>query len=217
MLRNYFTHHIIHLLITLAVFSAFFMAQPITAQPILSGDTPPRTVTGETSAIEQQLPNSIGFPKSASPLDTQLSITIIESRSVNPGHSQDTEWLNLVTDMGHSGTIVEQSILDDTSFFSTTDILIIASGIADIPANRVDTIASYLQQGGQVYLQAEYQMSYGGKSDISDIGQFARRKFLVVGHGQRRPQSDECIRQFIHHTEHCTLAKLFLVRLCRKR
>ena len=62
--------------------------------------------------------------------------------------------------MGHLGTIVSQTTLDNSIFFSTTDILIISSGVIDIPTNRRDIIIQYIQQGGPVYIQGEFLSTY---------------------------------------------------------
>jgi hypothetical protein len=101
--------------------------------------------------------------------NTQQSITIIESSSINSGHYQDTIWLSVVDSMGYNGTIAPQSTLDNTNFFSTTDILIISSGTINIPENRKNTVVQFIQQGGQVYLQAEHQSSYSSNQTFQTI------------------------------------------------
>ncbi len=72
----------------------------------------------------------------------------------------DQEWLTLASSLGYQATIVPQITLNDTAFFDTTDILIISSGTIALPENRVATILAFVQQGGSVYLQTEYQESY---------------------------------------------------------
>jgi hypothetical protein len=89
-----------------------------------------------------------------------LNITIIESQSYNSGHTMDTIWYNLVTSLGHTATINPQTTLDDTLFFTATDILIVSSGVIDLLPNRVMIIQQYLQYGGKVYLQAEYLTTF---------------------------------------------------------
>lgn len=86
-----------------------------------------------------------------------LNITIVESQSVNAGHIMDTEWSSVASGMGHTPTIVSQSTLDNTAFFSNTDILIISSGVIALPINRVNTILQFIRSGKSVYLQSEYQ------------------------------------------------------------
>jgi gliding motility-associated-like protein len=89
-----------------------------------------------------------------------LNFTIVESQSFNAGHDMDAKWSSIITGMGHTATIVSQTTLDNTTFFATTDILIISSGVINLPANRITTILQFLQTGKSVYLQSEYLSSY---------------------------------------------------------
>jgi hypothetical protein len=98
-----------------------------------------------------------------------LNITIIESQSINAGHDMDTEWYNLLTLLGHTATIQQQTTLDDTLFFTNTDILIVSSGVITLTPNRVTTIQQYLQYGGKVYLQAEYLTTYTSNQAFQSI------------------------------------------------
>ncbi|MBK8845790.1 MAG: hypothetical protein IPO27_04155 [Bacteroidetes bacterium] len=88
-----------------------------------------------------------------------LNVVVVESQSY-AGHVMDTVWNSLLTSLGHTVTISPQTILDNNSFFATTDVLIVASGIITLPANRVATIQDFLLSGKSVYLQSEYQMAY---------------------------------------------------------
>jgi gliding motility-associated-like protein len=85
-----------------------------------------------------------------------LNVTIIESRSFLPSHDMDREWRTVLTGMGHSPTISPQSTLDNNTFFSSTDILIISSGVINLAMNRVNTILQFIQSGKPVYLQSEH-------------------------------------------------------------
>jgi len=123
-----------------------------------TGDTPPRlvelavTATGHESALEH--------PAHATMAERTSHFTIIESQSQMPDHNMDTHWLTAVTAQGHTGTIVGQTTLDGTAFFSSTDVLVISSGIIPIPAHRRATIQQFLQTGKPVYLQCEYDQSF---------------------------------------------------------
>jgi|ERR1039458_2392400 hypothetical protein len=83
-------------------------------------------------------------------------VTIIESESYNSGHVMDNVWRGVVTSMGFTGTIVPQTTLDNNTFFATTDLLIISSGVINLPGNRIATIQAFLQTGKPAYLQTEY-------------------------------------------------------------
>ena len=85
-----------------------------------------------------------------------LHFTIIESQSYLSTDIMDLKWKNLVTGLGHTATILPQTTLDNTSFFSGSDALIVSSGSIALPANRVNTIKQFLQSGKDVYLQGEY-------------------------------------------------------------
>ena len=74
-----------------------------------------------------------------------VNITIIESESFNPGHVMDQKWLTLAQGLGYTAAIYPQTTLDSTNFFSTTDILIVSSGVITLPANRIATILQYMQ------------------------------------------------------------------------
>ncbi len=132
-----------------------------------TSETPPRTLADERS-VEQEI---ISFADSAykQPSTDSLSITIIESQSINSGHDMDDEWSSLVTQMGHSPSIMPQTTLDSTGFFSTTDILIISSGVIDIPTNRRNIIMQFIQQGGSVYISSEYLSSYQSNATFMSI------------------------------------------------
>lgn len=97
-----------------------------------------------------------------------LNVTIIQSSTVT-GHIMDTNWNDVATGMGHSSVIVPQTTLDNTIFFSTTDILIVASGTIALPPNRVNTIIQFLQTGKPVYLQGEYLPTYTTNIAFEDI------------------------------------------------
>jgi|GEM_PF-2828106 len=100
-----------------------------------------------------------------SPAAQSQNVTIIESQTMS--HPMDQVWLNIVTGMGMTGSIYPQTTLDNTAFIPTTDILIVASGVINIPANRVNNILVYLLQGGMVYLQTEYDTNFTANGAFS--------------------------------------------------
>ena len=96
-----------------------------------------------------------------------LHCTIIESLSANIGHDMDVKWDSVVKTMGMTSTIVPNNTLDNNSFFAGTDILIVASGVIALPPNRINTIMQFIQQGGMVYLQTEYDTTYTSNQGLS--------------------------------------------------
>lgn len=71
--------------------------------------------------------------------------------------------------MGFTGTIMPQTTLDNNTFFATTDLLIISSGVINIPSNRVTMIQNFLQTGKPCYIQAEYLPSYDADQAFQTI------------------------------------------------
>ena len=80
-------------------------------------------------------------------------------------------WENISEALGHSASIEDQTFLDNYSNFSNTDILIIASGLIDIPANRKANILTFVQDGGSLYLQSEYLMNLPGNELFVEIAE----------------------------------------------
>ena len=97
------------------------------------------------------------------------NVVIIESQSFNTGHVMDDNWLTVCTGLGYTAAIYQQTQLDVNTWFGTTDVLIISSGVIALPANRIATIQAFLQQGGRVYLQTEYQSSYTSNGAYQQI------------------------------------------------
>lgn len=96
-----------------------------------------------------------------------LNIRIIESQSA--GHTMDQNWLNVVTSMGHTGSIHPQNFLDNNAFFATSDVLIISSGVIALTPLRVNTIQQFMQSGKPVYLQTEYDCNYTSNQAFAQI------------------------------------------------
>jgi hypothetical protein len=96
-------------------------------------------------------------------------VTIIESRSANVGHDMDLEWFDLADSLGYIATIHPQTALEDSALLDTTDILIVSSGVIDIPAPRGKMILNFLKSGKPVYLQNEYLCTYSSNMLFKEI------------------------------------------------
>ncbi len=102
--------------------------------------------------------------------DGARTISIIESQSVEPHHSTDLRWQTVATSMGHTATIVDQTALDSIANFDGVHILIVSSGIVDLPTYRIQVIKQFVESGRPVYLQGEYICDYSaGNVAFSDI------------------------------------------------
>lgn len=96
-------------------------------------------------------------------------ITIIESQSANTGHNMDTRWHDIATAAGHTATIVPQTTLDDIHNLDQTDILIVSSGVIDLPAPRRAVVDAFAASHRGVYLQGEYLTSYTTNIGFGEI------------------------------------------------
>ncbi|MEO8146595.1 MAG: T9SS type A sorting domain-containing protein [Bacteroidia bacterium] len=95
------------------------------------------------------------------------NVTIIESQSM--GHMMDQYWYDVVTAAGGTPTIQPQTTLDNYASFGSADILIVASGVINIPANRANNIMLYLAFGHNVYLQSEYDINFSSNQVFDSI------------------------------------------------
>lgn len=126
---------------------------------VLSNDTPPQLISVNDKSFVPKSSGPVILHKSSANVNS-FAVTIIESQSENSEHDMDLNWQAVATNMGHIATILPQTTLDNTDFFSTTDILVISSGVIGIPMNRRVIIQQFIEQGGPVYLQSEYLSSF---------------------------------------------------------
>jgi len=93
----------------------------------------------------------------------------MESQSFHPMQVMDDNWQAVAESMGHQTTIHNQSDLDDITNFDNADILILASGLIEIPANRQATIQQFIESGRSIYIQSEFQLSHPGNITFENI------------------------------------------------
>ena len=136
---------------------------------IQSNSTPPQYLIEESANLLSVGNFSAETKQKTDNNIKSLSITIIESQSINSGHIMDLHWQGVAISMGYTATIVPQTTLDNLNFFSTTDILIVSSGIIDIPTNRRQVIQQWVELGGPLYIQSEYQSTYHANQTFQEI------------------------------------------------
>lgn len=92
-----------------------------------------------------------------------LNINIIQATS-NGNTPAYYRWETIALSMGHNAVIHPKTFLDVMANLTATDILIlaIASDASVYTPARIANIVLYLQQGGKVYLQSEYSVTYAG-------------------------------------------------------
>jgi gliding motility-associated-like protein len=97
------------------------------------------------------------------------NIAIIESQSNHPMQIMDTNWYNVAINNGHTATILPQTALDALSNFDNYDILIVSSGLINLPTNRRQTVKSFFSTGRNLYLQSEFLLSHPGNMMFAEI------------------------------------------------
>lgn len=95
------------------------------------------------------------------------NITIIQPASTI--YTSDTVWKFVATGMGHNASIVQDTILDNTFFFTNTDVLILPVYDINYTAQRKNNIVAFMQTGKSVYLQSEYDLTFNGNQAYQDI------------------------------------------------
>jgi len=145
-------------LFTLTLFSCKVSAQSYSEGiKYLSGDTPAKILNypeNNPSLVKHQ---SFYHPDNS---NAATRVTIIASQSNNNGWLMDTIWKIEAQSLGASANILPQTALNDTSFFASTDILIISSGETPLTDISYKVLVNYLMSGRSAYLQCEYMESF---------------------------------------------------------
>ncbi|MFK7808732.1 MAG: gliding motility-associated C-terminal domain-containing protein [Saprospiraceae bacterium] len=102
-------------------------------------------------------------------LSFSANIAVIESQSNHPMQNMDSNWEMVITNLGHTATILQQSALDDLSSLDAYDILVLSSGLIDLPMNRRATVKAFFNSGKNMYLQSEYLLIHPGNMMFAEI------------------------------------------------
>jgi gliding motility-associated-like protein len=97
------------------------------------------------------------------------NIAIIESQSNHPMQTMDVNWYNVALSNGHTATILPQTALDALSNFDNYDVLIVSSGLINLPTNRRETVKSFFNTGRNIYLQSEFLLTHPGNMMFAEI------------------------------------------------
>ena len=109
------------------------------------------------------------------------NVIIVESQSYHPLHSMDQEWLNIAQFNGDTGAIHPQSILDDAAALAQADALIISSAVILLDDTKTNNILTFIQNGGNVYLQSEFLATLSGNMAFQQIATDLGVNFNWVG------------------------------------
>ena len=97
------------------------------------------------------------------------NIAILESQSNHPLQKMDESWQERAQLMGHTADIFEQESLDDITSFDNYEVVIISSGLIDLPSNRRTTLLQLVQNGKSLYIQSEYLLTHPGNETFEYI------------------------------------------------
>lgn len=98
-----------------------------------------------------------------------LALNVLVTQSPGGVFTMPARWQSVLTGMGHTVNIQPISVLDNNSFFATTNVLIVSDGTAAYTTTQVNTIRAFLQSGKSVYLQSEYLSTYDGNEAFATI------------------------------------------------
>ncbi len=98
-----------------------------------------------------------------------MALNVLVTQTAGGVYSMPSRWQAVLTAMGHTVNIQPISVLDNNSFFSSTNVLIVSDGTAGYSSTQINTIKAFLQSGKPVYLQTEYLSAYGGNTAFAQI------------------------------------------------
>lgn len=110
-----------------------------------------------------------------------LVVTIVESQSYVSGQDMDERWKIQAEVLGHTATIVDQTILDDPLLLAGTDVLIVSSGLIDLPLQRIHTLQAWVEGGDSLWVQSEYQPTYPGNVAFQTVANNLGSDFTWIG------------------------------------
>jgi len=109
------------------------------------------------------------------------NIVIIESTSFHPLQQMDAKWSNIATSLGHTTTILPQTSLDDVNNLFGFDVLILSNGLIQLTETREEVLHQFVAQGGNAYIQAEYQATQPGSEAFEYVVSQLGGTFSWVG------------------------------------
>ena len=107
------------------------------------------------------------------------NITIIQAS--NAIWTSDTVWNYVANSMGHNSSIQPETILDNTAFFSTTDVLITPDYNINYTPLRISNLIAFMQTGKSVYIQSEYDLSFNGNQTFQSMVNTLGGSFAWIG------------------------------------
>ncbi|MCP4872417.1 MAG: hypothetical protein GY898_27270 [Proteobacteria bacterium] len=124
------------------------------------------------------------------PTPTGLDVLIIDSA----GYTMDEEWERVLTADGHTATIGPTSDLENLATLESYDLVIVANGVGALSAGAESTLDTFVNNGGRLYLQGEYQNSYETNQLFSSIVNNGGGSFTAGGtvSGSLNPNPLEC-------------------------
>lgn len=109
------------------------------------------------------------------------NIAIIESTSFHPLQQMDLKWSNMATSLGHTTAILPQTSLDDVNNLSGYDVIILTNGLIQLTEIREEVLHQFVAQGGNAYIQAEYQATQPGSEAFEYVVNQLGESFSWIG------------------------------------
>lgn len=109
------------------------------------------------------------------------NIVIIESQSFDVEHNMDERWQSIFMEKGISVDLSPQNTLNLLDNLIDVDFLIISHGLIQLNSTQLQVIKQYIQQGGNVYLQSEYQIQSAGNQAFSQLVEHLGGSFSWLG------------------------------------
>ena len=85
-----------------------------------------------------------------------LDVLVIDSA----GYPADDEWVRVLTADGHTATVGPTANLEVLATLESYDFVIVSSGVGALSGPAQTTLETFVNNGGALYLQGEYQNSY---------------------------------------------------------
>ena len=89
-------------------------------------------------------------------------VLITDSHSRSGIQIMDFNWRKAANILGYTNQIIDKTYLDSLHILQTADVLIVTEAVEDYTASQRQTIINFIKQGGDVYVQGEFRINFGG-------------------------------------------------------
>ena len=97
------------------------------------------------------------------------NITILNSQSVHHSQTMDQRWYDGFQSFGYNANIQDYDFLDNDCLIDETDVLIVSTAVKNISTAHRSKIKSFVDSGGMLYLQGEFETHYPGNEFFYEL------------------------------------------------